>query len=374
MQARLSEELRLKLVTRLAHTLNAELSPQDVLRRVLHAAAESLGTPHASLVALERHDIRAVYALGGGAADPRPAIERVLANGLAGFVAYNYRPVVVNDISNNPLWLPLPDEAVSPQAGSALCVPLIHAGDMVGVLTLAHPATGYFSTDAVNLVYTIAEMGAAALAHALLLAENRLAQQRYHGLFNDALIPILITDFEGNIRALNRRTCEFLGYAPEELLRRTIGVVHPRGMNLFTPEHLKALQGGTEIRFRTIARTKTGEERPVQVFARRIHNHVDGDIIQWVERDLTPQVELEQLRRDLSAMVYHDMRGPLGNVHASIQALRVLLADHPHESVQNLLAVADRSERQLQLMIDSLLDVQRLEEGSRLLSRTSCDF
>ena len=194
-QARLSESLRLTLVYRLARELNAELRSADVVRRVLHSTAEALGTPYASLVSLRCGEIDTAYAIGGAPrTDPRPVLARVLRDGLAGFVLESGRTMVVNDIEVNPLWLPLPDEPLSPQIGSALCVPLIHAGETVGVMTLAHPAREYFTADAINLTATISEMGAAALSNTLLVELAREAEQRYAALFDDAIVPIIITD------------------------------------------------------------------------------------------------------------------------------------------------------------------------------------
>lgn len=372
LQARLSEQLRLELVYRLARELNAELSSAEVSRRLLNAAAEALGTPHASIVALRSKELQAVYALGGGGhVDPRPVMERVLANGLAGFVLHNYRTVIINDISNNPLWIPLPDEPLSPQFGSALCVPMIHSGDVVGVLTLAHPAQGYFTADAVNLTATISEMGAAALSNTLLLEESRHAEYRYSTLFDDVIVPIIITDLEGEIKATNRSACEFLGYGPEELLHRNITSIHRTGTGPITGERFDHLRRGFEVRFQTFIWMKDGSERPVQVYAKRVSDSLKGDHIQWIEHDLSSQFALEQLRRDLSAMVYHDVRGPLSNIYMSLNALERLLAEHPDNNVRNMLNIAIRSERQVQRMTDSLLDVQRLEEGSRLLNRTT---
>jgi NtrC-family two-component system sensor histidine kinase KinB len=370
MQARLSETLRLALIHRLAQELNADLSSAEVLRRVLHAAAEALGTPYASIIALKNKELRAAYALGGGGdIDPLPVMQRVLENGLAGFVLHNYRTVIVNDIASNPLWMHLPNEPLSPQAGSALCVPLIHSGDVVGVITLAHPARSYFTADAVNLTNTINEMGASALANALLLEDARQANEQYKTLFDDVIVPVIITDLKGTILAANRRACEFLGYEVEELLRRGIATIHRMGTGPLGGERFDHLQRGMEVRFQSRVWTKEGAEKPVQVYAKRIVNRFEGDHIQWIEHDLSSQMAVEQLRQDLSAMVYHDMRGPLGNVYTSLQALQTLLRDYPNSSVQSLLAVASRSERQARRMIDSLLDVQRLEEGSKLLTR-----
>jgi two-component system, NtrC family, sensor histidine kinase KinB len=370
-QARLSETLRLALIYRLVRELNAELRPIDVLQRVLNATAEALGTPQASIIAFKQQEMQAVYAIGGGEADPWPVLEKVLHDGLVGFVLHNYRTVIINDITKNSLWLPLPDEPFSPQEGSALCVPLIHSGDVVGVMTLTHPATSYFTADAVHLTSAISELGAAALTNTLLLNTARQAERRYATLFDDAIVPIIITDLQGNIQTVNRRACEFLGYEPEELLQSNISTVHRMGTGPIANDRFEHLKRGLEVRFRSVVWTKDGQNRPVQVYARRLNWDTEDDRIQWIEHDMTSQITLEQLRRDLSAMVYHDMRGPLGNVHTSIQALGKLLADHPNTNVKKLLEVAARSEAAARRMIDALLDVQYLEEGRKLITRNN---
>lgn len=374
-QARLSETLRLTLVYRLARELNAELRSADVVRRVLHATAEALGTPYASIVSFRRRELHDVYVLGGGAStDPRPALRRVLKDGLAGFVLHNHRTVVVNDITANPLWLPLPDEPLSPQFGSALCVPLIHSGEVVGVMTLAHPARGYFTADAINLTATISEMGAAALTNTLLLESAREAEQRYTALFDDAIVPIIITDLQGAIQVANQRACEFLGYSLEELQHRTISSIHRVGTGPLIGDRFDHLQRGLEVRFRSVIWRKDGTSCAVQVYAKRLNHGAGSDQIQWIEHDLSSQIMVEEMRRDMSAMVYHDLRGPLGNVYSSLEALNRLLADDARPQVRNLLDVACRASQQARRLADSLLDIQRLEEGMRLRDRHNSDL
>ncbi|MCD4685382.1 MAG: GAF domain-containing protein [Anaerolineae bacterium] len=371
-QPHLSEALRLALLYRLACELNADLDTHDVLRRVLNTAAEVLATPHASIIALRHKALQDVYALGGGKqADPFPALKQVLAEGLAGFVLHNYRTVIVNDVTANPLWRSLPDEPFSPQVGSALCMPLIHSGDVVGIITLAHPACNYFTAEAVQLVNTISEMGAAALANTLLLAELRGAQGRYHALFDDVIVPIILTDLNGGICAVNRSACAMLGYHNGELLRHNISMVHRMGAGPLGGERYDHLIRGREVRFRSVVWTKAGSEIPVQVYAKRLRRNGGGDYIQWIEYDVSSALELDRLRQDLTAMVYHDMRGPLGNIYTSVAALRKLLKEHPNPNVAKLLDVAARSEQRARHMVESLLDVQRLEDGKRFLKRTT---
>ena len=305
----------------------------------------------------------------GASDDPAPVLRRVFEHGLAGFVAHNFRTVVVHDITTNPLWLPLPDEASSPTKGSALCVPLIHSGQVAGVMTLAHPEHGYFTPAVVSFATTLAEMGAAALTYTQLLEAARLSQSRYASLFDDAIVPIIITDLHGNIQQVNRRACEFLDYSREELIARNITAVHRMGTGPIGADRFAHLERGLEVRFQSVVWTKDGSSKPVQVYARRINSGHDDDRIQWIEHDMTSQVALEQLRQDLSMMVYHDMRGPLGNVYTSLQAVKTLLGDDADENVKNLLRLASQAEQQVRRMVDALLDVQRLEQGARIISR-----
>lgn len=370
-QSHLSEALRLALLYRLARELNADLTTHDVLRRILHAVTSVLATPHASLIALRRKAMQDAVALGGGKnADPLPVLQRMLDEGLAGFVLHNYRTVIVNDITANPLWKPLADEPFSPPTGSALCLPLIHSGDVVGVLTLAHPLCSYFTAEAIQFVTIIGEMGAAALAKTLQLEELRSAQGRYHALFDDVIVPIILTDLNGGIQAVNRSACILLGYHNGELLRHNITTVHRTGTGPLGGERYDHLIRGREVRFRSVVWTKDGDDVPVQVYAKRVRHNGSGDYIQWIEYDVSAELELDRLRQDLTAMVYHDMRGPLGNIYTSVAALRKLLKDHPDPNVAKLLEVASRSEQRARHMVESLLDVQRLEDGKRFLNRS----
>jgi NtrC-family two-component system sensor histidine kinase KinB len=374
-QARLSESLRLTLVYRLARELNAELRSADVVRRVLHSTAEALGTPYASLVSLRCGEIDTAYAIGGAPrTDPRPVLARVLRDGLAGFVLESGRTMVVNDIEVNPLWLPLPDEPLSPQIGSALCVPLIHAGETVGVMTLAHPAREYFTADAINLTATISEMGAAALSNTLLVELAREAEQRYAALFDDAIVPIIITDLQGAIQVANRRACEFLGYTHDELTERTIATIHGETIGTLIGDDYDRFQRGQEVRFRSTIFRKDGTRCPVEVYVKQVNHGAATDRVQWIEHDLSSQVMAETLRRDMTAMVYHDLRGPLGNVYSSLEALSRLLSDSDNLAIRNLLEVACRASQQSRRMVDSLLDIHRLEEGMRLRGRHNSDL
>jgi len=82
---------------------------------------------------------------------------------------------------------------------------------------------------------------------------------------------------------------------------------------------------------------------------------------------------VEELRDDLLSMIVHDLRSPLGNITSSLEMLQdSLLPGDPALPV--LLSVAMRSAERLSRLVDSLLDLSRLEAGEMGLNRAPTDL
>ena len=62
----------------------------------------------------------------------------------------------------------------------------------------------------------------------------------------------------------------------------------------------------------------TCRDIPVQVYVRSVRYSSDS-YLQWIMHDITERKDLDRLREDLIAMVYHDLRSPLSNVISSLE-------------------------------------------------------
>ncbi len=78
---------------------------------------------------------------------------------------------------------------------------------------------------------------------------------------------------------------------------------------------------------------------------------------------MSRQIEQERLRRDLSAMIYHDLRGPLHNIAGSLSRLERFM-QRDSSTASSLIRIAATSTQQMMRMIKSLLDIERLESNS----------
>lgn len=84
--------------------------------------------------------------------------------------------------------------------------------------------------------------------------------------------------------------------------------------------------------------------------------------------------KLEVLRDNLIHMVVHDMRSPLMEISGNLELLDEVAGKKLDQSDQDMLANARNSAHLLMEMINSLLDVSRLEQGQMPLQVTESDM
>ncbi|MEO8607077.1 MAG: ATP-binding protein [Chloroflexota bacterium] len=366
----LSERQRLDALYHIAKALRQqESSTQAVLHTALHMTCAAVGVQHGAVVTFRKDDKVGDVIMLGVESNPdgnHKLWQRLITRGLIGFVHHGQRTIVVRDITTDPRWPLLADAPDTPKSGSAIGLPMEKNGYMYGVFTLIHPEIDFFDNDTVEMLSAIIDVVSSAIGNAIVLNATPKDEGRYQWLFEDAVVPIIISDLDGYIVDANRKACEFLQYKRQDILQLPVSAIHRMGTGPVGTNRFESLQLGNEVDFRSIAWTSDGEEIPVIVRARRLFfdNH---DVIAWVEQDVSAQMELEQLRQDLTAMVYHDLRGPLHTIQGSLTTLARLLANNNQASVLDLLQVGIRGTRQLSRMVESLLDIQRLEEGKAVL-------
>ncbi len=80
------------------------------------------------------------------------------------------------------------------------------------------------------------------------------------------------------------------------------------------------------------------------------------------ERTLREKADLERLKADLTGMIVHDLKGPLGGILTVVQLALRKRGDLPPEHVRHFEQI-QRSARDLMRMIENLLEIDQMEEG-----------
>jgi signal transduction histidine kinase len=74
----------------------------------------------------------------------------------------------------------------------------------------------------------------------------------------------------------------------------------------------------------------------------------------------------------MTAMIYHDLRSPLGNIVSSLDMMSSFLPEK-EGTLRSMLNIANSSTARIQRLINSLLDISRLESGQKILEQKPVD-
>lgn len=365
----------LELLLSISRELAATLELRDVLARVLSLSTSNVGAERGSLIVLNdaARPVEAAISVKDQIHHPTIAeMQAILDHGLAGWVAQNRQPALIADTQQDERWTRRPDDA-SDRSGSksAICVPLFSNRQLSGVLTLVHATPGFFTTQHLEVLQGIADVAGIAVRNAHLYRSMQDAQRRYRELFEDSIDPILITDFHGHILEANRQALKISGYPQEEILTRTVFDLHSSQSAELTRNE-PGLRAGSTLTYESSLVRVDGSTLPVEVKLRQVSIGSEH-ALQWILRDISERKQLDTLRDDLAAMIYHDLRSPLANIISSLDILSTMLPAEPSAAIQPIFQIATRATDRLQRLISSLLDINRLESGQPITNKRQAE-
>lgn len=349
-----------------AIAINSSLELNEVFRRILYQTMQALQVETVVLGLLDETTseviIRAADGLQAGNFLNRRA---PVGAGVVGWVLRQGKGLIVPTVGEEKTFPR--DSLFEGEPIKAMVIVPIHGRERVmGVLAALNPLGGAFDPDALLVMTGIGSLAGIAIQNALFAERMQAAQRRYRELFDESIDAIILTDLNGNILEANRQAVMLFGYEKQEMLSLPIMQLHqmPEGITL---ESLDALEDEATLHFETVIRTKGGSQIPVEVYARRrlLEQH---EVIQWLFHDIRERKELDALREDLTAMLYHDLRSPLGNLVSSLELLRTALPAGD-QTAASIFEIASHAVARLQRMINSLLDIHRLEAGMPLGER-----
>lgn len=351
-----------------AETINGTAELGEVLRLVVRHAQEWLGMQAASLALVRSDNILVFEEAVGPVAQTLRGVTIQLGAGIAGWVAQHNAPIIVPDVRSDPRFYGGVDERTGFVTRALACVPIRIGNAAIGVIEVVNPASGAFDSETLEQLDSLASLAGTAIAQARRMADIQAAEMRFVGLFEDSLDPILITDLDGTITDANRQAAAFFGYTRDELAGRRITQLHRVRTSSLGAGRYQPLLTGAPISYQTRITTRAGAEVPVEVHGKLIE-HGGQQFIQWVQHDLSERLALEDLRNDLMSMIIHDLRSPLGNILSSLDLMKGALQTNDQALLTSLFSIAMRAATRLSRLVDSLLDLRRLESGEMQLNR-----
>jgi PAS domain S-box-containing protein len=188
---------------------------------------------------------------------------------------------------------------------------------------------------------------------------------------------ILIVDTIGRISSANHFLCTLLGVAEAELKGRQCDEVLGEVLGGTTEQLIKqALDNDHAVSRESDVTARGGKMTPVEISAVCVKDYL-GEVVGviCVFRDITRRREVETLNRlknDLTDMIVHDLRTPLTSLLSGIETME-MLGDLSEDQAE-LMNISIEGGQILLGMINDLLDISKMENGSMQIERESVEI
>jgi signal transduction histidine kinase len=303
-------------------------------------------------------------------------------HGMTGRAAHSGQRIYLPDVSQVPDYVDLTGGA----ARSQLCVPLVHEGRVLGVLTLESDQLEAYSTGDQAFVSQLTTQATVALVNAELYAQTQERLSELAAVLNAVGEGLLVIDASGVITLANEALQALTGLPLSEFTGKRLVDLSEKVMDClgYSPGQLELLVGRlgqgqwpavprATMRLGEPAHEKVLERTSFPVWDRR--GRVTGWLI--VLRNITEEIQVAQAKELITETLVHDLRSPASAVLGALDVLDESLSKDDvgkDEMIVQAIQVARHAAQRMLGMTESLLEIARLRSGKIETSLTSIDL
>ncbi|NPV84988.1 MAG: GAF domain-containing protein [Anaerolineae bacterium] len=376
---------------RIISELSASLELDEVLKNAMAILNESLGAEQSLILMAD--GTSAYYQVGIPLIIPseQPILEMPPEQEISGWIIKHRESVLIDNIVTDPRWkFPHPEKI---PYHSVLGFPLILGEHILGTLLLLHRESYYFQQDQIDLAEAVARQISITINNATLYDITSDQSERLIGMLRDQEIEasrslaileavadgVLVTDANKTITLFNASAEKILGLKASEVTGHPLD----RFLGLFGNSALswiKTIQRWSE---------EPLSHHPGETYSERItldNGHIVlvhlSPVILGVNflgtvsifRDITHEVQVDRLKSEFVANVSHELRTPMTSVKGYVDLLLMKAAGELNSAQEDFLSIVKNNINRLEVLVDDLLDISRLESGHITLFMTAIDI
>lgn len=384
------EKQRAQFLAETARQLVSILDLDAILRTLSERATVMLGSI-ASVILVQQGEALAPRAFFSRQPGVWPAFEELISRQRVhpkekkGWLPISDKPMLIPDVSTAAL--PANTRRRLQQLGVAsyLAVPLRFGEQGLGILFTA--TTGRerrFTQQDLQLASELANIASLAITNALQTDQTRRRAEELSATLQSISDGLIIYGPNAKILRVNRQAERILGLPAAELADlsgdqqvKRLRVETPAGEPI-PPDQVpwaRALRGETVIGFRMVVHPPTGGARDILQSAGPIRDE-QGRIVGAVATfgDITELTALQRRQQDVAYAVAHDIRQPLTAILGHAQLIeRALAKKQTAQALASDQAII-RTARQMDVMVQDLLDSVRVQAGQLRLSCQPVDI
>ena len=188
------------------------------------------------------------------------------------------------------------------------------------------------------------------------------SEHRYETLLKTATDAFFLHDLSGRFVDVNYQACRSLGYTRDELLSMSVTDVETNISTDDIQQVWNELKESENIRLNGTHKRKDGSSFPVEASLGSIH--IDNEsFITVLARDVTERERIDKMKNEFISTVSHEIRTPLTSIRGSIGLINGGACGDISPKVQEIITIASNNTDRLLLLINDILDIQKIESG-----------
>ncbi len=160
---------QLSRIVEVSLTLNSTLDPEQLLQYIIKTASELLDCEAASILLFDDKRGELFFATAANAAKQLAAIPVPLEGSIAGTIFRENRPLIINNVQQDPRHYAQVGEQINFQTRTLLGVPMRIRNRVTGVLEALNKRSGEFTQADTDLLSVVASQAAIAIQNARLI-------------------------------------------------------------------------------------------------------------------------------------------------------------------------------------------------------------
>lgn len=207
-----------------------------------------------------------------------------------------------------------------------------------------------------------------------LLEDSETHQRLILDTVADAIITI---DDNGLIKSFNHAAQKIFGYSENEVLNKNVSLLLPKSKRI---EHQAYTDNVTlnapriiNVTRDLIAQRKNGCVFPIELNVSPINSKLEKGVVAVI-RDITERQRIDKMKDEFISTVSHELRTPLTSIRGSLGLISGGTFGEIPEQIDNMLNVANNNTERLLLLINDILDIQKIESGEMLFHYEKIDI
>lgn len=359
------QDIEFAVVSEISYALTSTLSLQNIYRQLMEPVRRTLNveTISVGLIDATTGDITFVDILMGPLFETLPPIRLKRGQGIAGWVAENRKPIIINDVYADKRFFSQVDKQSGFQTESMVCIPLQVEERMIGVLQAINKQGGDFNENDLRLLQAIGGPLAAAIENSRLHADVISEKRRIETIFASMSEGLMTVTPEGIITHANDALLSLLYQRLENLVGRKANDIVQLTSGSFTDYMQRVVESDDDYpQLATdVVQADTKNIVPTLLSGASIKTDT-GELSEliFVFSDLRMIREVERMRDDFFHGIIHELRTPLATILMYARLLREGKAQKK-EKADRFLGVIERESDRLQKMVRQMLEVAKME-------------